>query len=144
MSKVDFISCPPFSFKKEKIIRVLKKYAEDEGYSIKKIQYNFLEKQSMLKMNKSYLGHDSHTDIITFDYSENMSINAEVYISIDMMKENAKKFKQSIENEMVRLISHALFHCTGHSDKSKLEKEKMRIMEEKFINDVSRETIANV
>ena len=44
MSKVDFISCPPFSFKKEKIIRVLKKYAEDEGYSIKKIQYNFLEK----------------------------------------------------------------------------------------------------
>ena len=97
MSKVDFISCPPFSFKKEKIIRVLKKYAEDEGYSIKKIQYNFLEKPSMLKMNKSYLGHDSHTDIITFDYSENMSINAEVYISIDMMKENAKKFKQSIE-----------------------------------------------
>ena len=95
-------------------------------------------------MNKSYLGHDSHTDIITFDYSENMSINAEVYISIDMMKENAKKFKQSIENEMVRLISHALFHCMGHSDKSKLEKEKMRIMEEKFINDVSRETITNV
>ena len=32
----------------------------------------------------------------------------------------------------------------GHSDKSKLEKEKMRIMEEKFINDVSRETITNV
>ena len=144
MSKVDFISCPPFSFKKEKIIRVLKKYAEDEGYSIKKIQYNFLEKPAMLKMNKSYLGHDSHTDIITFDYSENMSINAEVYISIDMMKENAKKFKQSTENEMVRLISHALFHCMGHSDKSKLEKEKMRIMEEKFINDVSRETITNV
>ena len=55
-----------------------------------------------------------------------------------------KKFKQSIENEMVRLISHALFHCMGHSDKSKLEKEKMRIMEEKFINDVSRETITNV
>ena len=46
MSKVDFISCPPFSFKKEKIIRVLKKYAEDEGYSIKKIQYNFLKKPS--------------------------------------------------------------------------------------------------
>ena len=44
MSKVDFISCPPFSFKKEKIIRVLKKYAEDEGYSIKKIQYNLFPK----------------------------------------------------------------------------------------------------
>ena len=96
MSKVDFISCPPFSFKKEKIIRVLKKYAADEGYSIKKIQYNFLEEPSMLKMKKSYLGHDSHTDIITFDYSENMSINAEVYISIDMMKENAKKFNQRL------------------------------------------------
>ena len=61
-----------------------------------------------------------------------------------MMKENAKKFKQSIENETVRLISHALFHCMGYSDKSKLEKEKMRIMEEKFLNDVSRETITKV
>ena len=53
MSKVDFISCPPFSFKKEKIIRVLKKYAEDEGYSIKKIQYNFLEKPAKLINIKS-------------------------------------------------------------------------------------------
>ena len=144
MCKVDFISCPAFSFSKEKIIRFLKKYAEDEGYVVSQIQYKFLDKPSMLKLNNQYLNHDNHTDIITFDYSEKKTIKAEVYISIETMKENAKIFGQPIEHEAIRLISHALFHCMGYSDNNDIEKEKMRSMEGRFINDVSRETIDNV
>ena len=71
-------------------------------------------------------------------------IKAEVYISLEMMNENAKNLKQEPENETVRLISHALFHCMGYSDKSTSEKSKIRKMENSFINDVSRETIDNV
>ena len=71
-------------------------------------------------------------------------IKAEVYISLEMMNENAKTLRQDPENEAVRLISHALFHCMGYSDKSTSEKSKMRKMENSFINDVSRETIDNV
>ena len=144
MCKVDFISCPAFSFSKEKIIRFLKKYAEDEGYVVSQIQYNFLDKPSMLKLNNQYLNHDNHTDIITFDYSTNKTIKAEVYISIEMMKKNAKKFRQTTENEAIRLISHALFHCMGYSDKTVEGKKQMRSLEDSFIKDVSRETISNV
>ncbi len=69
MCKIDFISEPFFSFGKEKIIHFLKKYAEMEGFSISEIQYNFIDKPSMFKINKSYLNHDNDTDVITFDYS---------------------------------------------------------------------------
>ena len=68
-----------------------------KGYSIKNpIQFS---RKTIYAKNEqsSYLGHDSHTDIITFDYSENMSINAEVYISIDMMNENAKNLSNLLK-----------------------------------------------
>ena len=144
MCKISFISGPSFSFGKEKIIHVLKKYAKKEGFSISAIQYNFIDKSSMFKINKSYLKHENDTDVITFDYSKEKKINAEVYISLEMMNENAETLKQDLENETVRLISHALFHCMGYSDKSSSERSKMRKMENSFINDVSRETIDNV
>ncbi len=144
MCKVDFISCPDFSFSKETVVRFLKKYAEDEGYTVAQIQYNFLDKPSMLELNNRHLNHNNHTDVITFDYSEKKAIKAEVYISIETMKENAKEFGQTADYEAVRLISHALFHCMGYSDKNDVGRKRMRAMEDRFINDVSRETISNV
>ena len=48
-------------------------------------------------------------------------------------KENAKEFKQSIENETLRLISHALLHCAGYTDKDEDEKSLMRIKEDEYI-----------
>ena len=144
MCKIDFISKPSFSFEEKKIVHFLKKYAKKEGFRISQIQYNFVSKPYMLKINKDYLDHDAHTDIVTFDYSNQKVIKAEVYISTETMKKNAKTFAQTSENEAVRLISHALFHCMGYSDKNSPGKEKMRNMEEKFIDDVSRETINNV
>ena len=144
MCKVDFVSSPAFSLDQEKLIRFLKKYAENDGFTISQIQYNFISQPDMLKINKDYLGDDNHTDIITFDYSANKTIKAEVYISIEMMKENAKSFSQTPENEAIRLISHALFHCMGYSDKTAEGKNQMRSLEDSFIKDVSRETISNV
>ena len=70
----------------------------------------------MFKINKSYLNHDNDTDVITFDYSNEKKIKAEVYISLEMINENAKNLKQDPENEAGRLSSHALFHCMGYSD----------------------------
>ncbi len=97
MCKVNFVSSPAFSLDQEKLIRFLKKYAENDGFTISQIQYNFISQPDMLKINKEYLDHDNHTDIITFDYSTKKTIKAEVYISNEMMKENAKKFGQTLE-----------------------------------------------
>ena len=62
----------------------------------------------------------------------------------NQMRENAKKYSQTTENEAIRLISHGLFHCLGYKDKSNNEKEIMRKKEEEFIFAVSRETKLDV
>ena len=112
----------------------LKVIAVQEGYEVQQLEYNFVDADTMLSLNKEYLNHDTETDIITFDYSEAKVINAEVYISCDTLKENAKIHAQTIDNECLRLISHALLHCLGYNDKTMEQKQMMRSKEEDCIN----------
>ena len=78
---IDFINIPDFLNQ-----RVLEKTIIDLvgsiGYSIEKLSYNFVSKQDLLKLNKKFLNHNTNTDIITFDYSLNKALKAEIFISM--------------------------------------------------------------
>ena len=112
----------------------LKTIAAEEGHTVDELEYNFVEADTLLNLNKEYLNHDTYTDIITFDYTQNKSIKAEVYISYEALKNNAKTHGQTIESELLRLLSHALLHCIGYNDKTIDEKDIMRDKEEDCIN----------
>ena len=112
----------------------LDRVAELEGYTVDELEYNFVDANTLSIINKEYLNHDTYTDIVTFDYTEKKAIKAEAYISCDALKENANKYRQSIENECLRLLSHGLLHCLGFKDKSTEEKVLMRSKEEGCIN----------
>ena len=108
---------------------VLTKWLDDCAYhygvTIQQLHYSFVSKERMLELNQTHLDHDTHTDIITFDYGDSTSISAEIYISTDQCKENAQTFNVSIENETLRLISHGFLHCIGYNDKNEEEKKQM-------------------
>jgi probable rRNA maturation factor len=112
----------------------LKTIAAEEGHTVDELEYNFVEADTLLNLNKEYLNHVTDTDIITFDYTQNKSIKAEVYISYEALKNNAKIHGQTIESELLRLLSHALLHCIGYNDKTIDEKDIMRDKEEDCIN----------
>tara|TARA_A100001388_G_C28636634_1_gene434965 strand:+ start:57 stop:485 length:429 start_codon:yes stop_codon:yes gene_type:complete len=141
---IKFISCPDDLIVKDILKETITYFADKEGFKIKKLEYNFVDLKHMQSLNNSFLNHKNDTDIITFDYSEGKTIIAEVFISKEMMRDNAQKYVQSVENECIRLISHGLFHCLGYKDKSSEEKEIMRKKEEEFIFAVSRETNQDV
>ena len=61
-----------------------------------------------------------------------------------MLKENAVKYNQTTDNEAIRLISHGIAHLLGHKDKTKKEKKKMTLIENKFINMFHVKQIQNV
>ncbi|MEK9603718.1 MAG: rRNA maturation RNase YbeY [Flavobacteriaceae bacterium] len=108
--------------------------AKREGFQIRHMEYNFVDAHKMLSLNQEYLNHDTHTDIITFDYSTNKQIEAEVYISQPALLENAELNTQTPEKEALRLLSHALLHCVGYNDKSDEDKLVMRSKEEEYMN----------
>ena len=130
---IKFINKPE-QLNEKKAKRFLQKSALIFNVSIGKIVYEFVTKDKMLNLNKRFLNHNTDTDIITFVYGTKKNILSEIFISIKLANENAKTYNQSIENEIVRLISHGFLHSIGFKDKSKLDKIEMSRQEEKMIN----------
>ncbi len=99
----------------------------------------FCSDEYLLNMNKDFLQHDYYTDIITFELSEKNapSIQAELYISLDRVTDNATQLQVSIKQELHRVIFHGLLHLLGFKDKTKKDQDQMRTMEEQFLFDYS-------
>lgn len=92
------------------------------------ISFIFCSDNYLLSINQHYLQHDTYTDIITFDYSKDdktLPISGDIFISIERIEENAKKYKQNIENELNRILIHGVLHLLGYKDKTKKDKAIM-------------------
>jgi rRNA maturation RNase YbeY len=97
------------------------------------IQYVFVNDEALLLLNQQYLNHQTLTDIITFDYSEENIIHGDIYISCERVAENAKKFKVNIDEELHRVMIHGVLHLCGFKDKSAKDAEKMRMEENRSL-----------
>ena len=127
MKKIVFNQLPILQFQDVELTKWLDDCAHHYGATIQQLHYSFVSKERMLELNQIHLDHDTHTDIITFDYGGgNTRITAEIYISNAQCQENAQIFNVSIENEVLRLISHGFLHCIGYNDKNEEEKKQMR------------------
>ncbi len=115
------------------VIRWLKNVAKEEGREIQNIGYVFCSDNYLLEINKKYLTHDFFTDIITFPLRNN-PLEANVFISIDRVKENAQLYNQSFEDELDRVIVHGLLHLIGYDDKNKSDETQMRQKEDFYLS----------
>jgi probable rRNA maturation factor len=87
----------------------------------------FCSDEYLLQINRSYLSHNYYTDIITFYYSEpGQPIEAELYISVDRVAENAQKLAVTKKEELHRVVFHGCLHLCGYGDKSSQQIKKMR------------------
>lgn len=99
------------------------------------IDYIFCSDEYLLQMNKQYLNHHTLTDIITFDYSNELTaeVAGEIYISINRVRENAEVFKCTFNDELHRVMIHGVLHLCGFKDKTKNQKQIMRAQEDEAI-----------
>ncbi len=105
------------------------------NFDIHSFLINFVTSEYLLQINKEFLQHDYLTDIITFDYSKKkMFFDAELYISLQDARRNAKKYGVSLEQELIRLVIHGVLHLLGYDDKSPNKRVVMKKMENALIN----------
>ena len=103
-------------------------------FRLKSVDVNFVEGDEIITINKSYLGHNFSTDIITFNYSgENDTLDGEIFISLNDASFNAKRYNCELSNEIVRLIIHGFLHLIGYDDKSLNDKKKMKRIENRLV-----------
>lgn len=94
------------------------------------ISYIFCDDAYLIEINRTYLNHDTYTDIITFDYVEDDLVSGDIMISVERVEENAKIFKTTFDQELHRVIIHGIHHLLGQGDKSEAEAAAMRKKEE--------------
>ena len=131
---IEFIYNTNYKLREEKkVLEWLVFLADKEGFFIKSLQYNYVSKKEMLRINKKFLDHNFLTDVITFDYSDKDQLSGEVFICQEHVESNARDYGESIDNETLRVISHAFFHLCGYRDRTPDQKLTMTLKEDEAI-----------
>lgn len=122
-------------------VDILEQWMQDtvEKYEkvLQHIHYIFCSDEYMIKLNRETLQHDFYTDIITFPLEEGTFIEAEAVISIERVMENADEQNVSFQEELHRVMIHAVLHLVGLSDKSAEDKAVMRMAEDEALSVLS-------
>ena len=106
-----------------------------EKKNLNNLNYIFCSDKALLEINRKYLDHNFYTDVITFDLSSSpKEILADIYISVDRIKENAKSLKLSLKEELHRVMFHGLLHLCGYNDKTEAQKKLIRKKEDFYLN----------
>jgi rRNA maturation RNase YbeY len=141
MIEFEFIEVEIPGFDSEFFVLTVSELLSKEGFNVGEISVVFCSDDYLLEINKQYLNHDYYTDIITFDYSDNIIVSGDLFISCDRVKENATIYAVSMNYELCRVIYHGILHLCGYNDKSEEERITMREKENEYLDlFVSRET----
>jgi len=108
-----------------------------------KISFIFGTDELLADLKKKYFHKDQFTDVIAFrlnEYNE-PNVEGEIYISLPRAHDNAGIFNEPYEKEVSRLIIHGCLHLMGFNDESKKEKKEMTNLENRFLNQISWESL---
>ena len=94
----------------------------------------FCSDSFVLDLNRKFLQHDYYTDILGFPLSApDKPLQAEIYISLDRVKENAISLDVSFRQELHRVIFHGILHFCGYKDKSAKQIKEIRSLEDRYL-----------
>ncbi len=122
---------------------IIRKWISDtittEGFKkVQELSFIFCNDDYLLSINKQYLDHNTYTDIITFDNSEDEDIiSGDIFISLDRTKENASLFNVAEANELHRVMIHGVLHLCGYLDESKEDKKLMTEKEDLYLSQLA-------
>ena len=108
----------------------------NEGFRVGEIGYIFCSSDYHIDINRQYLGHDYHTDVITFDYSDlegRKVVSGDIFIDPETVADNADLLGTNPEEEQLRVIIHGILHLCGYKDKSDSEAAQMHATEDFYL-----------
>ena len=103
------------------------------GHRVGELNFLFTNDEEMLSMNRAHLDHNYYTDILTFPTSSAKGLSADIVISIDRTRENAKTLNSKPLDELHRVIAHGVLHLTGLEDDTEEAKIIMRATEDEWL-----------
>ena len=130
-----FCSDKKFRVNKIRIHTLVNSLKKELNFSISSLPINFISSSEITIINKKYLNHNYSTDIITFNYSDSKDdLDGEIFISYDDAEKSSRKFKNSLAEEIFRLVIHGVLHLLGYDDMKVKDKKIMKSLENQLLN----------
>jgi len=114
----------------------------------------------MTRLNETFLKHRGSTDVIAFDYNDNINpggqrfvaapklraltkqcppgINGEIFVCMDEAVLQARKFGTNWPSEVVRYLVHGVLHLLGFDDSSAGARRQMKREENRRLGEITR------
>ncbi|MCK4553376.1 rRNA maturation RNase YbeY [Candidatus Parcubacteria bacterium] len=102
----------------------------------------FIGDKTIRRLNKTYRGINKITDVLAFPDvtvgtspdNEQSNFLGEIIINYIQVKRQAKRFGNSIRQELVFILVHGLLHLLGYDDKTEKGRREMERLGKEFIN----------
>ncbi|MBF9235904.1 rRNA maturation RNase YbeY [Hymenobacter sp. BT683] len=115
----------------EELVGWIERVAAVHEHRIVQLTYIFCSDDYLHQLNVEYLDHDTLTDVITFDNSDDADIlEGDIFISVERVRENAQDLGVSFRDELHRVMIHGVLHLLGYHDKDLLSQTAMRAKED--------------
>ena len=119
---------------------VLRSAQLDEG----EISLTLLDDDSIRELNRTYLGKDAPTDVISFALHEgDEAVLGDVYVGYEQATIQAEEAGISVEEELARLSIHGTLHVLGydHPDTDARFSSEMFVLQERLVQRLLDEAI---
>ena len=109
--------------------------------------------ETIKALNEIYRGKDEATDVLSFPLGEGLDfpsdgkrrskrhIPGDIVISLDTLRENARRFQVEEDEELRRLLIHGILHLDGMDHKTNDEAEPMLRLQEQILSKLSKKQI---
>jgi len=109
-------------------------------FSHQEISVAFVDNKTIKKLNKTYRGINSATDVLSFvednkDWPLGQEYLGEIVISYPQAVRQAKKNKHSVHKEMVVLLIHGFLHLAGFDHKNTKVERRMQFQERRILSE---------
>jgi rRNA maturation RNase YbeY len=96
-------------------------------------------------LNRRWRGLDRATDVLSFGYDDGEGdvVDGDVVVSLERVREQAKRFRATAGRELARVVVHGALHLAGLDHQGAAERRRMRAREERVLR-AAREAIAEL
>jgi len=119
----------------KKIKKIVKQIIKEE-YQDGNFELNIFltDNKTIEEYNSKFRGKSIPTDVLSFEYGLKEEIIGDIVISIEMIKEQAKNFNNTFEEEFFYILIHGVLHILGydHTNTDDQEEEMFKIQNKYF------------
>jgi len=117
-----------------RIVTLIERVMDGESSAWSLIGVILTDHERVLDLNRQWLRHDHHTDVLSFLIEErDDGLEGEIYVDVETARERCGEFDASPTEEIERYIVHGLLHLTGHDDADAAGRARMRALEDVYL-----------